>query len=979
MNTSLLRARALLAAGLLLTSSALRLSAQATPTPAADPDKAIELSPFRVDTSKDKGYLATNAISGTRLNTPIKDLPMPIEVITGEFIQDIGANDLKESLAFSSGIYGSDNFTTESGGPGLFDFSPSRPTNKPLSQLPTAVNIRGFYTGTQLRLGFRSGTQFDATVLGAPSDPVDIDRAEVVRGPAALLYGVSTLGGVVNILPKLPLPQQRYALTANVGSFDYRRISLDATGPLLPEGKLNYRVLAAHSTTGSEVDDYELNNTFVGAKLEWRPFRNTTVYGEVLNQKTEERGLGFNGGARDIFDTNDVTHPRNRYFELLNWTRDIGGFSRRTYNLAGPDVYEDTTTTTYLVQAEQRILPDLTLVVGYQLADGEIDRLRIINQRTDTVTVAQESQFPDAATRTTYANGLVKAIRYDWDNDPFEVDSQQYRAELNYKLTLGETTHNFLLGRQSTRDEVFRPDNRPTIQNTSTNAAWTRSEFKNVTNLSPIRYDGTTFERLRDTTQTNWFDGDYLVYQAKALSNRLHTIAGARQDRFASRVLDFDYVNGVRNAAPTFPDEGPGTARPFNAPKRAGYRFGGKPQTETTYTGGANYAVTKEINVYGLVAQGLFPNPGQRNGAAQNFDAEKTLSKELGVKIDLMGGKVSGTIAYFEIGRENATYFYGNAPAPRANFAPVAAPGQNLNNFDPARPRQFAVRSQFFPAGYAGRTTNDLGVAVGSGYFLVNYETLAANATERAALEAAFRDTLTANPIDYGAAASNTPNKGRGSDVSYEEESKGFDAQLILSPLPNWQVTFNYAYIDKAVSDGFTLVDAVDLNNGVNYGTEYDAWLLELGRDNFSDPKRASTWNRTSIVGRTLDLGPKQTASFFSNYRFTDGPLRNLSARAGAIFTGKRPTTVDFGGGNTNVNSLRTPDVDARVELRAGLGYRMRWQGGDWRLNLSIDNLMDTQKNEETVVYSLGSTTAERRQVTFYRPRNIRFSASVDF
>ena len=85
------------------------------PAPAADA-APIVLSEFRVDTSKDKGYLATNAISGTRLNTAIKDLPMPIEVVTSEFIQDIGAVDLKEALAYSAGIYGADNFTTESGG-----------------------------------------------------------------------------------------------------------------------------------------------------------------------------------------------------------------------------------------------------------------------------------------------------------------------------------------------------------------------------------------------------------------------------------------------------------------------------------------------------------------------------------------------------------------------------------------------------------------------------------------------------------------------------------------------------------------------------------------------------------------------------------------------------------------------------------------------------------------------------------------------
>ena len=80
------------------------LVAQNTTPNAATDEEVIQLSPFEVNTSKDQGYLATNTISGTRLNTLIKDLPMPVEVITEEFLRDTGSNDLRESLRYSSGI-----------------------------------------------------------------------------------------------------------------------------------------------------------------------------------------------------------------------------------------------------------------------------------------------------------------------------------------------------------------------------------------------------------------------------------------------------------------------------------------------------------------------------------------------------------------------------------------------------------------------------------------------------------------------------------------------------------------------------------------------------------------------------------------------------------------------------------------------------------------------------------------------------------
>src|SRR5450432_3411797 len=88
---------------------------QATPAQKSDPakpsspdpdktDPTVTLSPFDVQTDKDKGYAAANSISGSRINTALKDLPIPIHVITSEFIEDIGATDLRRSLSYVAGI-----------------------------------------------------------------------------------------------------------------------------------------------------------------------------------------------------------------------------------------------------------------------------------------------------------------------------------------------------------------------------------------------------------------------------------------------------------------------------------------------------------------------------------------------------------------------------------------------------------------------------------------------------------------------------------------------------------------------------------------------------------------------------------------------------------------------------------------------------------------------------------------------------------
>ena len=117
-----------------------------TPTPnaAAAPaaENTVTLDEFRVDASQDRGYRATNSISGTRLNTQIRDVAIPIEVITKSFIQDIGANDVKEALQYSAGVTLE---TVQSSNNFLFSPSPGSFT----ADSPT-VRIRGFSTRTQL-------------------------------------------------------------------------------------------------------------------------------------------------------------------------------------------------------------------------------------------------------------------------------------------------------------------------------------------------------------------------------------------------------------------------------------------------------------------------------------------------------------------------------------------------------------------------------------------------------------------------------------------------------------------------------------------------------------------------------------------------------------------------------------------------------------------------------------------------------------
>ena len=88
----------------------------------ADKEEVFELSPFTIDASQDEGYYASQTMAGGRLSGSLKDSGAAIQVITKEFMDDLGANGIEELLQYTTssevaGILG--NFTgADEGGEG---------------------------------------------------------------------------------------------------------------------------------------------------------------------------------------------------------------------------------------------------------------------------------------------------------------------------------------------------------------------------------------------------------------------------------------------------------------------------------------------------------------------------------------------------------------------------------------------------------------------------------------------------------------------------------------------------------------------------------------------------------------------------------------------------------------------------------------------------------------------------------------------
>ena len=262
-----------------------------------------------------KGYLATRSASATRTDTSIHETPQSISVVTKDAVEDIGATRLQDALDYAGGVGRANNF----GGQGL-----------------TTFTVRGFTTGEFYRNGFPVNR-------GYPNmpDANTIERLEVLRGPATMLYGRGDPGGTFNVVSKQPLPERTVTLGSQLNDQGMKRGTLDASGPLDEEGRLAYRLNVVGEGGETFRDHVETERYGVTPVITWQATDATKVIFEgdfMRNNHPLDRGLtrfaNQKGTAsRDTFwgdkDVgklhNDNSMAQLRFEHLLNENWTLGG------------------------------------------------------------------------------------------------------------------------------------------------------------------------------------------------------------------------------------------------------------------------------------------------------------------------------------------------------------------------------------------------------------------------------------------------------------------------------------------------------------------------------------------------------------------------------------------------------------------------------------------------------------------------------
>lgn len=223
------------------------------PAETVEEDQPIEIV---VTGDREDGYSVPNATTGTRTDTPLRDIPQSIQVVPQQVLEDQQVIRLNDALRNVSGVRDDDVFA------GTID----------------RINIRGFTQDVFLRDNFRQ-SQFSLR------ETANLERIEVLKGPASVLYGNLEPGGVVNLVTKKPLSEPYYSAELLVGSYGFYQPNIDLSGPLNTDRTLVYRlngvyesndgfrdfdeVIAGSALERRSTDDQNVERVFVAPVLTW--------------------------------------------------------------------------------------------------------------------------------------------------------------------------------------------------------------------------------------------------------------------------------------------------------------------------------------------------------------------------------------------------------------------------------------------------------------------------------------------------------------------------------------------------------------------------------------------------------------------------------------------------------------------------------------------------------------------------------------
>lgn len=520
-------------------------------------------------------YRPENAVTATKTNTPIMNIPASIQVVPRAVLNDRQVTEISEAVNNVSGVIAADDKLA--GVPSMF--------------------IRGFLTNTY----YLDGVRMPASPTNTNQNMANVDRVEVVKGPASILYGRGDPGGLVNLITKNPLETPYNAVQQQVGSWGEYRTTLDSTGPITQDKSLLYRLNVAYENWHDFVDFAHGTNIFVAPKIRWNFDEHTYANFYMTYQR---RANPFAGTAPAF------TGPGpNSQDPLYSWIFGTGGAPIANMSRSN-SAYPPWSRTT-----------SDEIIAGYNIS-SDLNENWNLKHRFQT----QLTNFSETFGGPSQWNPLGLSIQNG--SPPFQIDQYaQYvpniathsfyvDATLTGNFSTLAAEHTLLAG----SDFQYFDSN---YQSYSSSLPSIPGLMSNRTPIGITFFDPTS--RFDSAYYESW-RGAYVQDQIK-LPYDIYVMAGARYDH----VFQYDQVaqNVVSNAQRVTP------------------RFG------------LLWRPIPEVSVYGSYLTNFGSSPFTSSKPVKPESAEQW---EVGVKSELLDKRVTATFAYYDLTKKNIAAIDPNDP-----------------------------------------------------------------------------------------------------------------------------------------------------------------------------------------------------------------------------------------------------------------------------------------------------------------------------
>ena len=210
--------------------------------------------------SSDAIVVTASQYAGTKTETPLIETPQPITVITSDQFISQGAISISDTVKYGASVlanpYGRDTRVD-------------------------GFNIRGI-DALQFRDGMRDIFSYYASIT---SDPYNFSRVEIVRGPASVLYGQGSIGGLVNLVSKTPEFKTGGELKLVYGNFDRKEAMGDVNIALADN--LAIRAVARVRDADTFVDHVPDDRVMFAPSIRWQPTPDTDIVLTGLYQEDD--------------------------------------------------------------------------------------------------------------------------------------------------------------------------------------------------------------------------------------------------------------------------------------------------------------------------------------------------------------------------------------------------------------------------------------------------------------------------------------------------------------------------------------------------------------------------------------------------------------------------------------------------------------------------------------------------------------------